>query len=73
MKMVGRRLHHETSIRRWLRCRTAPHPKLSKQPEVHMENVAGTEAVEEMLAECIDARQGLAVELGGARCEPSLG
>jgi len=72
MQMIGVVLEHQSGVGRGLGSRSAPHPKLAEQTEVHVQHITAAESIEEMLSDGVDARDGLAVEDLGAGCEPTL-
>ena len=72
VQMIGLGLHDEPRIRRRLRRRQRPNPKFAEQSEMHVQDVALVEPVEEMLSERVDAGDGLAVEGRSSVGETSL-
>ena len=72
VQMIGLGLHDEPRIRRRLRRRQRPNPKFAEQSEMHVQDVALVEPVEEMLSERVDAGDDLAVQGRSTVGEASL-
>ncbi len=70
--MIGLSLHDEPSVGRRLRRRPRANPEFAEQSEMHVQDLALVEPIEEMLAERVDAGDGLAVQGRSAVGEASL-